>query len=39
MEIDCRGKACPQPVVMVKQALEQLGEGEVDRYYGRSNRP
>jgi selenium metabolism protein YedF len=29
MEIDCRGKACPQPVIMAKQALEQLKEGEV----------
>ena len=29
MEIDCRGKACPQPVITAKQALEQLKEGEV----------
>ena len=29
MEIDCRGKACPQPVLMAKQALEQLREGEL----------
>jgi selenium metabolism protein YedF len=29
MEIDCRGKACPQPVLMAKQALEQLKEGEL----------
>ena len=29
MEIDCRGKACPQPVLMAKHALEQLKEGEV----------
>src|SRR4030042_6757364 len=28
-EIDCRGKACPHPVVMTKQALEGLIEGEV----------
>ena len=29
MDIDCRGKACPQPVLMVKKALEQLKEGEL----------
>jgi len=29
MEIDCRGKACPQPVLMAKQALEQLKGGEL----------
>lgn len=29
MEIDCRGKACPQPVITAKQALEQLKEGDV----------
>jgi selenium metabolism protein YedF len=29
MEIDCRGKACPQPVITAKRALEQLKEGEV----------
>jgi len=28
-EIDCRGKACPHPVLMTKQALEELVEGEV----------
>jgi len=27
--IDVRGKACPQPVVMTKQALESLNEGMV----------
>ena len=27
-EIDCRGKACPQPVLMAKQALETLLEDE-----------
>jgi selenium metabolism protein YedF len=27
--IDCRGLACPQPVVTTKQALDQLKEGEV----------
>ncbi len=27
MEIDCRGKACPQPVMMTKEALERLKEG------------
>jgi selenium metabolism protein YedF len=25
-EIDCRGKACPQPVLLAKQVLEQGGE-------------
>lgn len=28
LEIDCRGKACPQPVIMTKDALAQLKEGE-----------
>jgi selenium metabolism protein YedF len=27
--IDCRGLACPQPVVTTKQALDQLQEGEM----------
>jgi len=27
MEIDCRGKTCPQPVIMTKEALERLKEG------------
>ena len=27
--IDCRGLACPQPVVTAKKALEQLKEGEI----------
>jgi selenium metabolism protein YedF len=27
--IDCRGLACPQPVVVTKQALDQLKEGEI----------
>jgi selenium metabolism protein YedF len=29
VEIDCRGKACPQPVIMTKEALEALGEREL----------
>jgi selenium metabolism protein YedF len=29
MEIDCRGMACPQPVVVTKYALEQLKEGDL----------
>lgn len=29
MEIDCRGMACPQPVVVTRRALEQLTEGEL----------
>jgi len=28
-EIDCRGMACPQPVVTTKQALDQLNVGEL----------
>jgi len=28
-EIDCRGQACPYPVLMAKEALERLTEGEV----------
>ncbi len=27
--IDCRGLACPQPVITTKQALDQLTEGEM----------
>ena len=27
--IDCRGLACPQPVVTTKQALDQIKEGEL----------
>jgi selenium metabolism protein YedF len=27
--VDCRGLACPQPVVVTKQALDQLKEGEM----------
>jgi selenium metabolism protein YedF len=29
VEIDSRGKACPQPVIMTKEALEALGEREL----------
>lgn len=28
-EMDCRGMACSQPVVMTKQALDQLKENEL----------
>ena len=28
-EIDCRGKACPQPVITTKKALDQLNEGDL----------
>ena len=28
-EIDCRGMACPQPVVTTKQAMDQLKENEL----------
>lgn len=27
--IDCRGLACPQPVIMTKQALDRIREGEL----------
>jgi len=27
-EIDCRGMACPQPVLTAKKALEEMGQGE-----------
>ncbi len=27
-EIDCRGQACPQPVIRTKQALEEIKEGD-----------
>ena len=27
-EIDCRGMACPQPVLTTKKTLEEMGEGE-----------
>ena len=27
--VDCRGLACPQPVIMTKKALDQLKEGEL----------
>ena len=27
-EIDCRGMACPQPVLTVKKALEEMEQGE-----------
>lgn len=29
VKIDCRGKACPQPVIMTKEALDQLKEGQL----------
>jgi selenium metabolism protein YedF len=28
-ELDCRGLACPQPVVTTKKALEEMGKGEL----------
>jgi len=27
--VDCRGLACPQPVMMTKRTLDQLGEGDL----------
>ena len=29
LEIDCRGKACPEPVILTKDALAQIKEGEL----------
>jgi selenium metabolism protein YedF len=29
LEIDCRGKACPEPVILTKDALAQIEEGEL----------
>ena len=29
LEIDCRGKACPEPVILTKNALAQIKEGEL----------
>ena len=29
LEIDCRGKACPEPVILTKDALAQVKEGEL----------
>jgi selenium metabolism protein YedF len=29
LEIDCRGKACPEPVILTKDALAHLKEGEL----------
>lgn len=28
-EIDCRGLACPQPVIKTKEALEELSDGQI----------
>ena len=28
-EIDCRGMACPQPVLTTKKALEEIEQGEL----------
>ena len=30
MQIDCRGLKCPQPVLKAKEALEQIGSGEIE---------
>jgi len=29
MEVDCRGKKCPEPVIMTKKALDSIESGEV----------
>lgn len=28
--LDCRGLSCPQPVIMTRRALEELGEGSLE---------
>ena len=28
--IDARGLSCPQPVVLVKKAIDRLGKGEIE---------
>ncbi len=28
--IDARGLSCPQPVVLVKKAMDRLGKGEIE---------
>jgi len=39
--VDARGLSCPQPVLMVSQAMQQAGSGEievlVDNEAGREN--
>ncbi len=41
MEVDARGKACPQPVLMTKKALENMDEGVltviVDNFASKEN--
>ena len=29
-KIDARGLSCPQPVVLVKKAMDRLGKGEIE---------
>ncbi|MCX5914301.1 MAG: sulfurtransferase TusA family protein [Deltaproteobacteria bacterium] len=29
-KIDARGLSCPQPVVLVKKAIDRLGKGEIE---------
>jgi tRNA 2-thiouridine synthesizing protein A len=29
-KIDARGLSCPQPVVLVKRAIDKLGKGEIE---------
>jgi tRNA 2-thiouridine synthesizing protein A len=31
-KIDARGLSCPQPVVLVKKAIDRLGKGEIEVY-------
>ena len=31
MKIDCRGKACPEPVIMTKEALEHTSHLHVEK--------
>jgi len=29
-KIDARGLSCPQPVVLIKKAIDKLGKGEIE---------
>ncbi|ADL12419.1 sulfurtransferase TusA family protein [Acetohalobium arabaticum] len=28
-EVDTRGRSCPEPVIMTKQAIQEISEGEI----------
>ncbi len=33
-EVDARGLSCPEPVIRTKQAIEKLGDGELEVLLG-----